>query len=237
MRLARYLASLVTMAAVAAALAAPTAVGQGSEAEPMAHPASTGIQVLGEPSGAGCTAVTPATPPATGTFATSGGCVAHMGGSNIVVSGHLFGIESVDTTCNMEFDLRTSGAGKGYAVHQEFTQGTQGTCTRDPCDEPPARGWRFHLKVVLTPLKIKVFEILICLEDRGTSGTSSNRRHCRVQIPFTETANHRYTFTANDINASGTPRCELNGTFTTEATQVSPNEEGQSRTQIEVNEL
>ena len=242
MRLARKLMLLAVMALAAMAVAAPSAFAQGSETEPLAVSASTDLSVSAEPSGALCTAVTPATPPASGLFDTVGGCVVHGGGNAIVLSGHLFGIESVDSTCNVEFDLRTSGTGTGYLAHQEFTPAATGTCTRKPCNQAsfaapqsegrPWRGFAFESQTGAPEERITV---LFCVEDRDADG--GNRRHCNVTVPFTETTNHRYTFTANDINASGTPRCEINGTFTTEATQVSPSGEGQTRTQVEVNHL
>jgi hypothetical protein len=242
MRIARKLMLLALTALAAMALAAPSAFAQGPETEPLAVPASTDLSVTAEPAGTACSAVTPATPPVSGVFTTAGGCVVHGGGNNIVLSGHLFGIESTDSTCTVEFDLRTDGSGRGYLAHQEFTTGTTGTCTRKPCDQatftsPQSEGrpWRGYASESQTGAPEETIRVLFCVEDRDADG--GNRRHCNVVVPFTETANHRYPFTANDVNASGTPRCEINGTFTTEATQVSPSGEGQNRTQVEVNHL
>ena len=188
-----------------------------------------------------CSAVSPGTPPATGTFATAGGCVLHKGGNNIVISGHLFGIESVDGTCSVEFDLRTDGSGRGYVPHQEFTQGATGTCPRKPCDQasfaaPQSEGrpWRGYAFESQTGAPEERITVLFCIEDRDADG--GNRRHCNITVPFTETTNRRYTFTANDVSGSGTPRCEVTGTFTTEATQLISGE-GQPRTQLEINHL
>lgn len=247
MRLARKLMLLAVMALAATALAAPSAFAQ-SETEPLAYPANTDLSVSAEPAAA-CPAVTPATPPASGPFTTGGGCVAHGGGTGIVLSGHLFGIESIDSTCTVEFDLRIAGNATGYLTHQEFSQGPTGTCSRRPCDQPvvgeepapspnqgegrPWRGFAFESQAGAPEERITV---LFCVENRHAVG-STNRRHCNITVPFVETTNHRYTFTANDVNGSGTPRCELTGTFTTEAAQVSPGGEGQARTQVEVNHL
>jgi hypothetical protein len=243
------LALLATMAVAATLFAAPLAFAQ-SETEPLALPAATDLSVTAEPNGTPCTAVSPATPPASGPFATSGGCVVHAGGTNIVLSGHLFGIESVDFSCGWEFDLRLNSAGTGYMTHQELTQGQVGVCNRRPChyplapgtEEPPvsgqgeARPWRaFARENATAPRETLTF--LFCFEQRHSATEGMSKRHCNVTIPFTETSNHRYTFTANDAVGSGNPRCEVNGTFTTEATQVNPSGEGQLRTQLEVNHL
>jgi hypothetical protein len=251
MRQVRKLLLLAVMAMAAMALAAPSAFAQiTTETEPPAVPASTGLTITAEPAGTACTAVSPATPPATGNFTTSGGCVVHGGGQNIQLIGHPFGIPVIDSTCNVEFDLRTDGQGRGYLVHQEFTQGTQGTCSRRPCnqpipappaEEPPVtnqgegRPWRGYARE--TAVDTTEISVLFCVENRHSATTRTNVRHCGVNIPFVESPTHRYTFTANDVagttNASGI-RCEVNGVFTTESTQVSPSGENQTRTQVEV---
>ncbi|HYI99582.1 MAG TPA: hypothetical protein VEX36_07910 [Thermoleophilaceae bacterium] len=253
MRLARKLMLLAAMATAATALAAPSAFAQhGPETEPLALPASTDLSLASETSGAVCGAVLPVTPPATGAFTTSGGCLFHGGGNNIVFSGHLFGIELVDFTCNWEFDLRLGGTGTGYLTHQELTQGTTGTCIRRPCNYPlttgeeplspqgEARPWRAYIREnpAGTGPGTEAINLLFCLESRHTLTPRTNVRHCNVVIPFVESPNHRYTFTANDregsTSSNGT-RCELTGTFTTEATQLAGGES--TRTQVEVNHL
>jgi hypothetical protein len=234
---------LLALTAIAAmAVAAPAASAQGSEDEPLFAPAVTDLSVTTELGGA-CSAVTPAIPPASGLFDTTGGCVVHGGGNNIVLSGHLWGIESTDSTCNIEFDLRVDGSGRAYLAHHEFTTAPLGTCTRKACNQerssaPHSEGrpWRaYATENSSSGTPEETIRVLFCVVDRGT--INNNRRHCNVLVPFSETSNHRYTFVANDINASGNPRCELDGYFTTESTQVSPSGENQTRTQVEVNHL
>ncbi|HYI99585.1 MAG TPA: hypothetical protein VEX36_07925 [Thermoleophilaceae bacterium] len=254
MRHTRKVTLLVMTATAAMALAAPPALAQhGPETEPLALPANTDLSVAAEPSGTACGPVSPATPPATGVFTTSGGCLIHAGGTNVIYSGHLFGIELIDSTCNWEFDFRFSGSGTGYMVHQELTQGTQGTCTRRPCDYPlvagqeePAatqgesRPWRAYVRENppgSTPGS-EAINFLFCLENRHAASRTS-ARHCNLVIPFSETpANHRYTFNGADregsTSSNGT-RCEFTGLFTTEATQLSGGEG--ARTQVEINHL
>jgi len=252
MRLARKLMLLAVMAIAAMALAAPSAFAQhGPETEPLALPANTDLSVAAEPAGTVCSNVLPATPPATGLFTTSGGCLVHGGGNNVVFCGHLFGIELVDSTCNVEFDLRVSGTGTGYLTHQELTQGTAGTCSRRPCnfpltapnEEPVApqgesRPWRGYARELNVAPGNEAINVLFCVENRHTLTPRTNVRHCNIVVPFVETTNHRYTFTANDregSTASNGTRCELTGTFTTEATQLAGGES--PRTQVEVNHL
>lgn len=239
MCIARRLMLLAAVAAVAMALTAPSGFAQGSESEPLAVPAGTDLSVAQE-GGFACPGVGPTPPPTEGVFNTAGGCVVHGGGNGIVLSGHLWGIESVDSTCNVEFDWRTDGSGTGYLTHHEFTTASTGTCTRKACEqgtlEPfqsEGRPWRAFAFESQTGPPEERLTVLFCVEDRDPDG--GNERHCNVTVPFTETTNHRYTFTANDINASGTPRCELNGTFTIEATQVSPTVEAGTRTHVEIN--
>jgi hypothetical protein len=250
MRLERQLLLLAVAGSIAVS-AAPAARAGGSETEPLAMPASTGVSVTAEPAGTACSSISPATPPASGTYATSGGCLFHVGGPNIVVSGHLFGIEVTDSTCNFEFDYRIDWIGRVTAVHQELTQGTQGTCTRRPChypltpgtEEPPSTGqtesrpWRGYLGAAPAPLFV-VSTLLICLEDRHTVTPEQNKRHINISIPGTESSNHRYTFAANDVNGSTSSsgvRAEVSGIITTEATQVAGSESG--RTQVEINRV
>ncbi|HYI99583.1 MAG TPA: hypothetical protein VEX36_07915 [Thermoleophilaceae bacterium] len=251
MRLARKLMLLAVMAIAAMALAAPSAFAQhGPETEPLALPANTDLSVAAEPAGTPCGNVFPSPPPAsTGVFGTSGGCLVHGGAANVVLSGHLFGIELVDSTCNVEFDLRVSGTATGYLTHQEFTQGTAGTCTRRPCDYPVApneepvfpqnesRPWRAFARELNVSPGNEAINVLFCVENRHSLTPRANPRHCNIVVPFVETTNHRYTFTANDREGSTNSgsRCELTGTFTTEATQLAGGES--TRSQVEINHL
>jgi hypothetical protein len=259
MRSVRKLVLLAVMAIAAMAAIAPSAFAQ-SEAEPLAV-APLDLEVRSEPGNVHCPAVTPATPPVSGEFSTSGGCLVHGGSANapaghVTLTGHVGSFEAIDSQCAVEFDLRIQGNATGYLTHQELTGGSE--CTRRPCHypntpnpsfEPPAtrtgthnesRPWRaFGFEPSAGQKRIRT---LFCVESRHTDSLEppSGKRHCNIAIPFVEDANHRYTFTANDTPGSGAgtlanPRCEITGVFTTEATQPAGGEG--TRTQVEVNHL
>jgi hypothetical protein len=242
MRLARKLVLLATMAMAAMALAAPSAFAQS---EPLAHHAVPDIQVRAEPAGTLCPAVTIN---ATRTVA-AGGCIVHGSGPNIVLVAHVFGVESVQSTCNVEFDLRIDADGEGFLTHQELTQGTQGVCTRRPCGSLPAgtegRPWEVSGRETGTVAPREILTALFCVETLNSDGTHSSPTHCEVDVPMTEPTNHRYTFTTPGAPTGGGAeghgpagfRCEVSGVFSTEATQPSPTGEGGTRTQVEVNHL
>ncbi|HYI99609.1 MAG TPA: hypothetical protein VEX36_08045 [Thermoleophilaceae bacterium] len=249
----RRLTALAIVAIAIAAAVAPSAFAQGTE--PLAV-APHDLQVRSEPSGVLCPAVTPATPPATGNFTTAGGCLIHVAGSGIVQSGHVFGVETIESTCNIEFDLRIGGDGAGYLTHVELVPGIAGTCERRPCHYPntpnptfvppstvngnhnEARPHRGYMEETTNPVGERLV-FLFCLEPRSsTSLEPMTKRHCQVAVPFTETANHRYTFTANDVGGTGTPRCELNGTYVVEPTQLQgPGSTEATRSHLEINHI
>ena len=224
MRIARKLTLLAMLAIAATALAAPSAFAQ---TEPELHNQTPRLIVAQEVHAANdlaCPAVTPSPPPNPGPLATVGGCRQHYTAPNVVLVAHLSagGTEIVVSTCNVEFDLRIDSAGEGYIAHQEFTQGTEGTCTRRACGQvtpPTSEGRAYTIYGQETEVAVQgpreTLVALFCTEALDGTGAS----HCEITVPFTQGATHRYTFAAADASGHGTvfPHCELTGTFTQEA--------------------
>ncbi|HYJ00271.1 MAG TPA: hypothetical protein VEX36_11440 [Thermoleophilaceae bacterium] len=241
MRLARRLTSFAMFAISAMALAAPLAFAQSGE--PELHNQTPRLLVAQEVHAANdvvCPAVTPTPPPNPGPLVTAGGCRGHYSAPNVVRSVHLSagGTEVVISTCNAEFDIRLDAAGEGYLAHQEFTQGTQGTCTWRACGQvtPPTsegRAYTVYLQetevVGQGPREGAV--ILFCFENIDGTGAS----HCEVTVPMNQTATHRYQFNANDVSGHGVafPHCELTGLFTEEVT-LGTTGEGQLEQRVEI---
>jgi len=225
MRIARKLPLLAMLAITATALAAPSAFAQ---TEPELHNQTPRLIVAQEVHAANdvaCPAVTPTPPPNPGPLVTAGGCRGHYSAPNVALSAHLSagGTEVVVSTCNIEADKRLDSAREGYIAHQEFTQGTVGTCTRRACGQvtpPTSEGRAYTIYGQETevagqgPRENAV--ILFCTEALDGTGAA----HCEITVPVTQTATHRYQLTANDVSGHGTvfPHCELSGTFSEEAT-------------------
>lgn len=241
MSFVRKLTLLATAAIVATAVAAPSALGQ----EPLAHLQSPDLQVRTEPSSILCPLVLPSPAPTPGPISTTGGCVVHIAAPNLVLLAHVFGIESVDMTCNFETDARLDGSAEGYLTHVELTQGTLGTCTRRPCGadfSPEGRAWSAY--GFEDPLSIGdggILRVLLCLW--RTDNTTNT--HCEIPLSFYESSNHRYRFTtSSQQGGSGGTAChgvagfrgELVGTFNTE-TFPATTQEGSQEHHIEVNHL
>ena len=241
MRLARKLTLLAVMAIAAMAVAAPSAFAQ---TEPLAHDQDTGgVIVNQEPAGTACPAVTPVAPPATPeVFAAAGGCRVHISGTAIVLTAHVFGIESTDSTCNVEMDMRVDSGGEGWLSHLEFTQGATGTCTRRACHQteagtPPPTGqsegrpWGFYGDE--TGPGTEVIRALFCVEPRGNPNGALT--HCDITLPLTQTAVHRYRVIGTDTPCSGTAgfRGEITGTLAVEAA-LGTTGEGQAEQNVEI---
>ncbi|HYI99601.1 MAG TPA: hypothetical protein VEX36_08005 [Thermoleophilaceae bacterium] len=240
MRITRKLTLLAMLAIAASALAAPSAFAQ---AEPELHNQTPRMIVAQEVHAANdiaCPAVTPTPPPNPGPLVTAGGCRGHYTATNVVLSAHLSagGTEVVVSTCNVEVEKRGDSAGEGYVVHQEFTPGTQGTCTRRACGQvtpPTSEGRAYTVYGQETeiagqgPRENAV--VLFCTEDLVNPVSS----HCEVTVPFTQGTTHRYIFAANDVSGHGTafPHCELTGTFTQEAA-LQTTGEGQLEQNVEI---
>jgi hypothetical protein len=238
MRIARKLTLLATLAIAATALAAPTAFAQ---TEPESHNQTPRILVAQEVHAANdiaCPAIAPTPPPLVSPTVTSGGCRVHYSATGLLISAHLSagGTEVPITTCDFEFDLRLDSAGEGWLSHQEFTGGA--ACTRRACGQitPPTsegRAWTVYMQETEIagqgPRENMVF--LFCTEALDGSGAS----HCELTIPISQTATHRYQFTATDVSGHGTlfPHCEWSGTFNQEAA-LGTTGEGQAEQNIEI---
>ena len=124
MRYANRLVLLAVVAAVVMALAAPSA----SAIEP--------ITVVNEAGTANCPNVVKN--PANDHDIT-GGCLTHAEGE-LTVFFHIFGIESTELTCRVEFEMRIGGNGEGYITSQTITpHPNDAACdnnTMEPCSEP-----------------------------------------------------------------------------------------------------
>ncbi|HYI99553.1 MAG TPA: hypothetical protein VEX36_07760 [Thermoleophilaceae bacterium] len=239
MRIARKLTLLAMLAIAATALAAPSAFAQ---TEPELHnqtPRLLAAQEVHAGADIACPAVTPTPPPNPGPLVTAGGCRQHYSALNVVLSAHLSagGTEVVVSTCNVEFDIRIDAAAEGYIAHQEFTQGTEGTCTRRACGQvtpPTSEGRAYTIYGQETEVAgqgpREAMVALFCTEDLVNPVAS----HCEVTVPFTQTATHRYQFLANDVSGHGTafPHCELTGTFSQET--LGTTGEGQTEQNVEI---
>ena len=135
MRVARKLALLVVSAAALMALIAPVA----SATEP--------ITVTNEAGTANCPAVNKN--PANDHDIT-GGCLIHAEGEATMFF-HIFGIESTEATCRVEFEGRVGGNGEGYVMSQLVTpHPNDAGCddsTAEPCSEaehPNATEFPWH---------------------------------------------------------------------------------------------
>jgi hypothetical protein len=242
MRIARKLTLLAILAIAATALAAPSAFAQ---TEPLAHNQTPLLIVQQEVHGAAdanCPLVTPSPPPNPGPLVTAGGCRTHVSAPNVEIIAHVSsgGPEVIINVCNMEMDLRVDAAGEGYLSHQEFTQGTTGTCTRKACGQPApptgeGRAYSLFLREV-EPAPTERLTMLFCVE--LLDGT--NASHCEVTVPVTEPTPHAYAFPVADASGHGAifPHCEFGNAaspdvFATEAA-LGTTGEGQAEQEIEI---
>ena len=237
MRYAHTLVLLVMAALSIAALIAPQALAQ----EPLQHNQSPDLQARVEPGGTLCPVVTPTPVPTTPPVNTSGGCRIHARGLNILLEAHIFGFETVDSTCDTEFDARLDSSAEGYLTHAELTQGTQGTCTRRPCGttSPGVEGRPWSAYGRENGAEFETITVLFCLW--GIDNQTNT--HCEVSIPFAEfeggvPTNHRYQIVAFDQECHGVAgfRGELTGVWNTEMV-TGTNGESQTEQQVEINHL
>jgi hypothetical protein len=243
MRIARKLTLLAMLAIAATALAAPSAFAQ---TEPLAHNQTPLLIVQQEVHGAvdaNCPLVTPSPPPNPGPLVTAGGCRTHASAPNVQLFAHLSagGTEVLVSTCNVEFDIRIDAAGEGYLSHQEFTQGTAGTCTQKVCGQvtPPTsegRAYSFFMRET-EPAPTERATALFCTEPLDGSSPPA---HCEVTVPVTEPTPHAYRFTAADVSGHGAifPHCELGSAaspaqFNTEAV-LGTTGEAQAEQELEI---
>jgi hypothetical protein len=242
MCIARKSMLLAMLAIAATAMAAPSAFAQ---TEPLAHNQTPLLIVQQEVHGAvdaNCPLVTPSPPPNPGPLVTAGGCRSHISAPNLEWSAHLSagGTEVLISSCNVEMDLRVDAAGEGYLSHQEFTQGTTGTCTRRACGQtaPPTsegRAYSFFMRET-EPAPTERATILLCMEN--LDGTAP--AHCEFTVPVTEPTPHAYAFPVADASGHGAifPRCEFGSAaspdvFATEAA-LGTTGEAQAEQEIEI---
>lgn len=221
--------------AVLAVLAiAATAPGAFAQTEPLVHNQTPELTVTAEPTGVPCPAVTPSPAPNPGPMTTAGGCRIHVTGNSILLTVHVFGIESTDATCSTELDGRIDASGEGYVTHVELVQAPQGSCTRRPCgastQTPEGRAWSAYGRE--TAPGVRAVTVLYCLWPlNGTTTT-----HCEITIPFAEPTNHRIQGVANDTPCHGFTgfRGEHTGTWNIEST-LGTTGEGQLEQHVEIN--
>jgi len=149
------------------------------------------------------------------------------------------GTEVLVSTCNIEFDVRLDSSGEGWLSHQEFTQGTQGTCTRKPCGQvtPPTSEGRAYT-VILQETEVvgegprETGSVLFCTESVDQPGQLA---HCEVTGLRSSPTVHRGRITLNDTQGHGAifPHCELTGVFDPEAA-LGTTGEGQAEQNVEV---
>ena len=223
MRIARRLVLLamtaiaVTAFTVPAAFAATASQGDGRSLEPELPHSSPELQVRAEPGGGLCPAVTPAPGTNPSPHSASGGCKAHGTTSAMRLGAHLpDGTEVIISACNFEVEARVNSTGAGWLTHQEFTDVTPSSCTREPCPElpepaPPAEAKAWGVWVRETQVVgQRHATVLFCTVHRGDPHSSQS--HCEVEVSVTETeagvaTNHRYHGNggANDPLTGGVP--------------------------------
>jgi hypothetical protein len=228
---------LAMLALVATALAASTALAQ---TEPLLHNQSPQMIAQAEVHGAPdtlCPVVMPTPPTAASPTVTSGGCRMHFSSIGLVsLSVHLSagGPEVLVGTCNVEFDVRLDAAAEGRITHQEFT-GDPSSCTRRACGQatPPTgegRAYSFFMRET-EPEPSELGTGLFCTEPIGQTAPT----HCEVTLPASAPVRHQARLEAVDVAGHGAafPRCEMTGTFDSEAS-LGTSGEGQLYQKVEV---
>jgi hypothetical protein len=206
----------------------------GLSAEPELHAVTPKLQARLEPQNTLCPAVVP--PPETNPapLVTSGGCRLHMAAPNVTLTAHSFGIETIVFPCDFEFDVRMDADGEGWISHQEMTGPS---CGRRPCAAAASEGraWGFHTREVSAGAERMTF--LLCFELGSGGGHSGGETHCELELPLTETTNHRYTLTTpSDGALCHGGGLEWSGTFSTEGA-LGTTGEAQSEQNVEINHV
>jgi hypothetical protein len=202
---------LLAMVSAAAALMAPTALGQLAENHET-------LEVTDEHTGLHCPAI------AIGNEIT-GGCLGHGASEGPVqLRKHVFGVESNITSCNNEGWGRGNEDGEGYGV---FGTLTGAGCTRQPCKD--ANGdilpWPAHADEGHTGIDgetgVPAGEIgttVFCIEPVGGGADES----CEISAPGNETAPGSHIAESGDGveipgHGFGGFRCELVGHWRSES--------------------
>jgi hypothetical protein len=149
-----------------------------------------------------------------------GGCLIHADSEGeVLLRKHVFGIESLITSCKNEFWGRVNEDAQGYIFEQQLTTAGVGhqQCTRQACEEEveshpwPATG---------TELGVgnEVLTTNFCVE----SLTHGSPESCEIDVTFKNKADHTSEFgnsTGTELPGHGVSgfRCELVGHWNTEA--------------------
>jgi hypothetical protein len=186
MRFVRKIFLLALTAVAAMAFAASTASAQ-----------ETPIEVIDEHSLEHCAPVP---------NADTGGCRVHFSGELILV-GHIFGIEANASDCLVELEARIDEDGEGYVYQASFTPHPTDACTRSPCSLP----WRIHGEEPAPGVE-HIYAEFCARPDAGGADT-----RCEVRAPLTAVGDHDYRLTFIDVagiphpNDGSQPGCELTG--------------------------
>jgi hypothetical protein len=162
---------------------------------------ASAITVTSEPSGTQCPALT----------TSGGGCVVH-GTGEVLLQGHVFGVESTAVDCVIEFYMNVNSSGVIKIPSVSLTHHTSLTdCTRTPCN----LSWDGTLTGSFGAFSLN---FTLCVLNGTTQQT------CTVSIPITQSG-HTYgssfhvTATAN----TNAPGCEFEGQIAFEGTSVELN--------------
>jgi hypothetical protein len=118
---------------------------------------------------------------------TTGGCVIH-GAGEILLIGHVFGIEATASDCNVDFEARIDEDGEGYIYSAGYSGDATHNCTRTPCRLP----WRMHVEELgggLIRLRVEW-----CA--RPTSGGDNV---CLHDVPILDDNDHNIHFIFDDL--------------------------------------
>jgi hypothetical protein len=187
MRIARKLILVAAMALVAMAFSAASA---------------SAVSVTTEPGGADCPDLSGST----------GGCALHANGE-VQLQGHLFGVESTSSDCNVELTGRVNKAGVGQVDAAKFTDHAGiDDCTRTECGLP------WGATISGTNPTFAVNSTFCVQTSNGTQQT------CTVALPITESG-HSYSSSFHVAASANTnaPGCEVEGQLALEGTSIELN--------------
>jgi len=158
--------------------------------------------------------------------AVTGGCTAHVLSTEgmVVMTAHIFGIESTDSQCGTEYAMRIGGNGEGYFTDVELSGQN---CNRRPCGTAAGtpESWEIHIEE--TTSTTARLERHFCIENIGGGG----RQTCHYFVPLREEAPGQHQYELGTVNASETRtevgcegftgfRAELSGHWKTELTTL-----------------
>ena len=173
---------------------------------------------------------------------------AHIGG----------GVEVQLSDCNLEVEARVDSTGRGWVTHQELTDVSAGSCTREPCPQLPepaepaeTKAWGVTVRETGPVVPRETATVLFCLVSRDSPHGAQT--HCELEVSFTETeagvaTNHRYHANGgeNDPLTGGVPchhtptteepRAEVYGEANVEMVDSAAGPEGgAAETRVEIN--